>query len=137
MKKFASVVSLIVIITVVACIIREKEDIQPSNKKLKPNASDHKDSERTNDHSSKNNRDHESSDTEARIQKMFKDLGMTADQQRRYEADYKSVMAQWEKENPNKSIEDHERAKQLERTLDAILDEAQFSIYREWSKNNA
>lgn len=129
MKKLTSVLSLIVIITVVACIVRDKESSQNSNKNLEPNVPE--------DDASNEDLNDDPKNSEARIQKMFKDLGMTQDQQRRYKTDYQKVMAQWERENPNKTIDDHEKTKQLQRSLNAILDEAQYSIYREWSKNNS
>lgn len=72
----------------------------------------------------------------AKTQKMYKDLGMTDNQRRRYEADYSAVMEEWEKKNPNSGMDEAEKADQHNKALNAVLDEAQYAMYRDWSRDN-
>ena len=66
------------------------------------------------------------------MERMFKNLKMTDEQRKRYEADYQVLNNTWVSENPDKTISDAERREQQEQTMKAVLDEAQYSSYREW-----
>ena len=77
-----------------------------------------------------------SSYSNERTQKMYKELGMTEDQRRRYEADYRAVMDTWEKNNPNKPMDEKMKVKEHNSALNAVLNEDQFSMYRKWTKKN-
>lgn len=79
---------------------------------------------------------HHSDYSDSRTQKMYKDLGMTDEQRRRYERDYRTVMDRWEKNNPNHNDDEKEKIEEHNSVLKAVLDEAQFSMYRDWFKNN-
>lgn len=72
-----------------------------------------------------------------RTQRMYKDLGMTDEQRLRYEADYRTVMDKWEKQNPNVTMDKMQKTAEHNSALKAVLNEAQFSNYREWAKNHA
>lgn len=72
----------------------------------------------------------------SRTQRMYKDLGMTKAQRRRYEADYSAIMDGWEKDNPERKMDGKTKVDQHNATLNAVLNEAQYSIYREWSEKN-
>ena len=69
--------------------------------------------------------------------KMYKNLEMTEDQKRRYERDYKVVMDKWEKDNPGVDMDEVERKKEHNSALKAVLNEAQYSKYRDWLKNDS
>lgn len=93
------------------------------------------DSDKRSENDNKNlNRETEYSN--ARTQKMYKDLGMTDEQRRRYERDYKTVMGTWEKNNPNYDMDDQDKINEHNNLLNAVLNEDQFAMYREWFKNN-
>jgi len=65
-------------------------------------------------------------------QRMFKNLKMTDEQRKRYEADYQVLNNTWLKKNPNKPLSNIELREQQDQTMKAVLDEAQYSAYREW-----
>lgn len=79
---------------------------------------------------------HRTEYSNARTQKMYKDLGMTDEQRRHYERDYKTVMGIWEKNNSNYDIDEQDKIDEHNNLLNAVLNEDQFSMYREWFKNN-
>ncbi|MGB3606247.1 MAG: hypothetical protein WA775_14830 [Psychroserpens sp.] len=70
-------------------------------------------------------------------QRMYKDLGMTSEQQKRYETDFQAVVSGWEKDNPKVPMDDTTRTQQQQKTLNAVLDEAQYAMYRDWSIGNS
>ncbi|CAH8283456.1 hypothetical protein EV196_102411 [Mariniflexile fucanivorans] len=87
-------------------------------------------------HSQKGTKIENADYTNSRTQKMYKDLSMTEEQQRRYEHDYQTVMGTWKKNNPNYDMYDQEKIEEHNSLLSAVLNEAQYSMYREWFKNN-
>lgn len=66
-----------------------------------------------------------------RTQMMYKDLGMTEDQKRRFEEDYKSIMGDWERNNPNLNMDDQQKVNSHSSALKAVLNEAQYAMYRD------
>lgn len=64
-------------------------------------------------------------------QKMYKDLEMTEDQKKRYEADYKKLMSGWDQENPGTPIDEKEKFRRNDSALKAVLNEDQYAMYRE------
>lgn len=67
-----------------------------------------------------------------RTQLMYKDLGMTEAQRRLYEEDYKTLMEDWKRDNPNTSMDDQQSNDNLSAALKAVLNEDQFAMYRDW-----
>ena len=74
--------------------------------------------------------------SDANTQRMYKDLGMTANQRRQYETDYRKVMDEWEKKNPSINMDNDQKVEQHNKALNAVLDEAQYAMYRDWSRDN-
>ena len=75
--------------------------------------------------------------SDSRTQKMYKELGMTDEQRKKYEADYLSLMTDWDQQNPSKPMDIQERNKRSESALNAVLNEDQYAIYRDWAKDHA
>ncbi|WP_179345859.1 hypothetical protein [Winogradskyella ursingii] len=71
--------------------------------------------------------------SEQRNYKMFKDLEMTEAQQRKYNNSIKAVMSDWEKNNPNKSMDLKQTLKEEDKALNAVLNEMQYGMYRDWA----
>lgn len=105
-------------------------------KQAKPERSPSEKGISENDGSTLNRKDEHSDYSDHRTQKMYKDLGMTEDQKRRYERDYRSVMGTWEKNNPNYDMDEQGKIDEHNAVLKAVLDEAQYSMYRDWFRNN-
>ncbi len=147
MKILGKVAVLIAVITIVAVATTKKskkhelseDESNSDNLNKDDNLSKASSSEKSdNESNSVNTNNNRNSDyVNAKTQKMYKDLGMTKAQKRRYEADYKTVMDEWGKKNPGKTINEKEKVAQHNATLNAVLNEAQYSIYREWAKDNA
>ncbi len=74
--------------------------------------------------------------SDARTQKMYKDLGMTDEQKRKYERDYKTVMDTWQNKNANYNMGEQQQIDEHNSVLNAVLNEDQFGMYRDWFKNN-
>ena len=74
--------------------------------------------------------------SDSRTQKMYKDLGMTNEQKRQYENDYRAVMGRWEKENDVLKMSEQEKIDEHNSVLNAVLNEAQYSMYRDWFMDN-
>ncbi|MDN3492559.1 hypothetical protein [Winogradskyella bathintestinalis] len=83
------------------------------------------------------NRDlNDNSDSDERTQRMYNDLGMTEEQRKRYVADYRAVVDDWKNKNPNQDMDEQIMEEQHSATLNAVLNEAQYAMYRDWSKQN-
>ena len=73
-------------------------------------------------------------DTQDRTQKMFKDLGMTEKQKRKYTESIKTIKGEWAKANPGQQFDNKKVLSEEERALNSILDEVQYGMYRDWAK---
>ena len=78
----------------------------------------------------------QTSSSDARTQKMYKNLSMTEEQQRQYERDYRTLMGTWEKTNPGKKIGDQQEIDEQDQLLKAVLNEDQYAIYRDQFKDH-
>ncbi|WP_027126851.1 hypothetical protein [Gelidibacter mesophilus] len=122
-----------------ASISNSHNPINPSkNNDVKASRSPNTENRKTtsNFQSSTPERKHYPDYSDSRTQKMYKDLGMTDEQKLRYERDYRTVMGTWEKNNPNYEENEQDKIDEHNSVLKAVLDEAQFSMYRDWFRNN-
>lgn len=95
-------------------------------------------SDRTNDKKEKTNSNKDSNKVERgnrysddRTQMMYKDLGMTEDQKRRFEKDYYAIMGDWERNNPDRDMDAQQQENSHSAALKAVLNEAQYAMYRD------
>ena len=93
-------------------------------------------SNKSSDHNkSKNNSEENELDT--RTQKMYKDLSMTKEQKERYEASIRTLKDVWDKNNPNNPMDVKNFLSEEDKSLNAVLDEVQYGMYRDWAKKYA
>ncbi|MGJ8591173.1 MAG: hypothetical protein ACSHXF_01420 [Aquaticitalea sp.] len=132
MKKLTKILALMGAATGVAYLTKKMMDSSKYESSKVPNRGNSNDASKDkNEHRSSRN---ETSDfSNERTQKMYKDLGMTDEQRLRYETDYRTVMHKWEKENPNIAMDEIKKTAEHNSALKAVLNEAQFSNYRDWA----
>lgn len=140
MKTIARVLVLSGIAGAVAYFISKRHYSSELNEHQEREEND-KNAKRTEDKkkekkSAKKNKDKKVSasnyDEDEEYERMFKNLKMTDAQRKQYEADYQVLNNTWVEKNPDKTISDAERREQQEQTMKAVLNEAQYSNYREW-----
>lgn len=153
MNKFSKVLAIVVLTTGIAYLTRKwwggsypkLRNLSTSEDEGYSEATNHQNLQDINNRgrfttdnydSDENEHGRTSDHSDTRTQRMYKDLGMTDEQRKRYEADYKSIMDGWEEDNPELQMDDRTKDDQHIATLRAVLNEAQYSIYREWSEKN-
>lgn len=82
----------------------------------------------------KRNTSNDIRDFDARTQKMMKELEMTEAQQRKFEASIKAVRDDLNNGNSQMTAEDIR--KEEGKHLNAILNEVQYGMYRDWVQQN-
>ncbi|OBX25364.1 hypothetical protein LX77_01466 [Gelidibacter algens] len=87
--------------------------------------------EKSNSFENRRNEENTKSPSDDKTQLMYKDLGMTEDQSRRFERDYQAIMGDWEKTNPGIDMDNQQKEDSHVAALKAVLNEAQFAMYRE------
>ncbi len=87
-----------------------------------------------NNYSTQSNRYEESTESDDRVQKMFKDLEMTENQKERYNRSIKSVLSDWKLNNPNVDIDSKSLYAEEDKSLKAVLNEVQYGMYRDWTE---
>jgi len=129
MKKFNKILSLSVIAAGTAFFIKVF-----GNKNQHHGKNSKKNSNQNLKESDVINETDKQSNSETRKQKMFKDLGMTKNQKKRYEASLKSVINDWEIENPNIPVDNEYLLSEEDKSLNTVLNEVQYGMYRDWTK---
>lgn len=119
--------------TYLAYKVTGSSSIKNKNSSRSQRSTDNDSPQRETSISNENDRDKEkfSSYSDDRTQLMYKNLGMTKDQRRRFEEDYYAIMGDWEKNNPNLDMDDQQKEDSHTAALKAVLNEAQYAMYRE------
>jgi len=90
-----------------------------------------------NQKSNTNNTVPSSTDTpEIRVQKMFKDLGMTEEQKEKYKASIEEVLNTKNSKGEPVSFNADTQLIEEDKALSAVLDEVQYGMYRDWASKN-
>ena len=62
---------------------------------------------------------------------------MTKEQKERYEASIRTLKDVWDKNNPNNPMDVKNFLSEEDKSLNAVLDEVQYGMYRDWAKKYA
>lgn len=73
-------------------------------------------------------------DDTTRAQKMYSDLSMTESQRVTYEESIKKIKDDWDKINPNDTIDAKSLSSEEDKSLKAVLNEVQYGMYRDWAE---
>ena len=139
MNKLTKLLALVGLSAAVAYVVSEFKKTSVSNLRTSPKQPRHDDLQASSSDTMQKNLNETKKVTDysdSRTQKMYKDLGITEEQKRRYERDYRTVMGTWEKNNPNYDMNDQDKIDEHNNLLNAVLNEDQFAMYRDWFKKN-
>ncbi|HLT32581.1 MAG TPA: hypothetical protein VKZ98_02215 [Aquaticitalea sp.] len=97
------------------------------------------DTNRSIDNTLRDDRDPTQTETDYNLQRnqqMYTSLNMNQDQIDRYEADWNTAMDNWNKQNPQSTMNTQNRMDLQRTTLRPILDDTQYDNYGQWVSAN-